>query len=206
MDVGIPESTAIGLLLIVLAIPVVLFIGAFLIGSVPLGRLIGRLRAPSTIGTVAALIVDTLKGFVPTFVAVVVFRGFLDSPDLPPTSQIFGAVVAAGVLLGHCFSPWLHFRGGKGVATAFGAIFALCWPAGLVAVGVWIAGTLATRYLSAGSLLGSIVAPFAIWFFSGSIPETLFGVFAALVIAVRHRENIGRLRSGTEARMQLIKR
>jgi glycerol-3-phosphate acyltransferase PlsY len=55
-------------------------------------------------------------------------------------------------------------------------------------------------------MLGSIVAAFAIWFFTGSIPETLFGAFAALVIAIGHRENIGRLRSGTEARIQLVKR
>ena len=83
-----------------------------------------------------------------------------------------GALVATGAVLGHCFSPWLRLRGGKGVATSFGAIFALCWPAGLVAVGGWIAGAAVTRYSSVGSMLGSVLAPFAIWTFTASLPET----------------------------------
>ncbi len=111
--------------------------------------------------------------------------------------------MATGAVLGHCFSPWLRFKGGKGVATSFGAIFAMSWPAGLVAAGGWIVGAAFTRYSSVGSMLGSVLAPFAIWFFTGSLPETLYGVFSALLILLAHRENIRRLRAGTEGPIRL---
>lgn len=113
------------------------------------------------------------------------------------------AIVATGAVLGHCFSPWLRFRGGKGVATSFGAIFALSWPAGLIAVGGWLVGAGITRYSSVGSMLGSALAPFGLWIFTRSLPETLYGVFAALLILFTHRDNLRRLRSGTEGSIRL---
>ena len=225
MDVGIPEATARGLMAILIAIPVVAFIGAFLIGSIPFGYLIGRLFYRTDIrsqgsgnigamnalrtlgkgGAITVLLLDALKGFAPTLWALLFFRGHLDLENLPPANEILGAVVAAGAVLGHCFSPWLRFRGGKGVATSFGATLALCWPAGLVAIAGWVAGAAATRYSSVGSLLGSVLAPFAIWFFTGSLPETAYGIFAALLIIFTHRENIARLRAGTEGPIRLRK-
>lgn len=218
-DVGLPESTAIGILIILLAIPVVAFLGAFLIGSIPFGYLIGRifyhtdirtqgsgnigamnaLRTLGKAGAAVVLLLDALKGFVPALLALTLLRGHLDFEPLPPGEQIVAAVVAAGAVLGHCFSPWLRFRGGKGVATSFGAVFALCWPAGLVAVGGWLAGAAITRYSSVGSMLGSVLAPFAIAFFCRSLPETAYGAFAALLILFTHRENVRRLRAGTES-------
>lgn len=208
-----------------IAIPVAAFIGGFLAGSIPFGYLIGRffyhtdirkqgsgnigamnaLRALGKTGAVAVLLLDAFKGFAPTLLVLTLFRGRLDFEGLPPGEQILGALVAAGAVLGHCFSPWLRLRGGKGVATSFGAIFALCWPAGLVAVGGWIAGAALTRYSSVGSMLGSVLAALAIWPFTGSIPETAYGVFAAFLIIFTHRENIVRLRNGTESRIPLFK-
>jgi acyl phosphate:glycerol-3-phosphate acyltransferase len=199
-----------------LAIPILTFAGAFSIGSIPFGYLIGRLfyhtdirsqgsgnigamnalRALGRAGAVGVLLLDALKGFAPTLWALLFFNGRLDFE---------GALVATGAVLGHCFSPWLRLRGGKGVATSFGAILALCWPAGLVAIGGWIAGAAATRYSSVGSLLGSVLAPFAIWAFTGSLPDTAFGIFGALLIIFTHRENIARLRAGTEGPIRLRK-
>ena len=75
---------------------------------------------------------------------------------------------------------------------------AFSWQAGLIAVGGWIAGALITQYSSVGSMFGSVIAPVALWFFTGSLAETLYGVAAALLIVFMHRENIGRLRAGTE--------
>lgn len=187
------------------------FAGAFLIGSVPFGYVIGRvfyqrdirsegsgnigamnaLRTLGKAGAVLVLLLDALKGFGPTLWALLSFGSLL------------AALVAAGAVLGHCFSPWLGFKGGKGVATSFGAIFALCWPAGLVAVGGWAAGAALTRYSSVGSMLGSVLAPIAIWAFTRSLPETAYGVFAAILILVTHRANIQRLRSGTEGPIRL---
>jgi glycerol-3-phosphate acyltransferase PlsY len=225
MDVGIPESTAIGMLVLLIAIVIGIFIAAFLIGSIPFGYLVGRLffhtdlrkqgsgnigamnamRALGTRGAAVVLLLDALKGFVPTLWALGAFNGFLDTPGFPPGGQIIASLVATGTVLGHCFSPWLRFRGGKGVATSFGAIFALCWPAGLVAVGGWVTGAAITRYSSVGSMLGSVLAPIALWIFTGSLPETAYGVFAALLVLLRHRDNIARLRTGAESPIRLSK-
>lgn len=222
-DVGLPASTAIFLLLFLIAIPIAAFVGAFLIGSIPFGYLIGRLfyrtdirnqgsgnigamnalRTLGKTGAIAVLLLDALKGFAPTLWALGFFRDRLDMEGWPPTAQIIAAIVATGAVLGHCFSPWLRFKGGKGVATSFGAIFAMSWPAGLVATGGWLAGAALTRYSSVGSMLGSALAPFAIWFFTRSLPETLYGVFSAVLILVMHRDNIRRVRAGTEGPIRL---
>lgn len=187
---------------------------AFAIGSIPFGYLIGRLfyrtdiraqgsgnigamNALRTIGKrggAAVLLLDALKGFVPAFLA------------LRYGGSIAGSIVAAAAVLGHCYSPWLSWRGGKGVATSFGAIFGLSWAAGLMAVGGWIAGAMLTQYSSVGSMLGSAVAPFALWAFTRSPAETLYGVAAAIFIVYTHRENLVRLRAGTEGPIRLLKR
>jgi glycerol-3-phosphate acyltransferase PlsY len=93
------------------------------------------------------------------------------------------------------------------VATSFGAIFALSWQAGLVVILSWVVGALAlTQYSSVGSMLSNVVAPFALWFFTRSVPETIYGIFAALFIIWTHRENLGRLRTGTENRIGLFRK
>jgi glycerol-3-phosphate acyltransferase PlsY len=186
---------------------------AFVIGSIPFGYLIGlwfyrtdlrdqgsgnigamnALRTLGKGGGAAVLILDALKGFVPVFVAM-------------RFSESTGAIAAAAAVLGHCYSPWLRWRGGKGVATSFGAIFALSWPAGLAAVGGWVVGALLTRYSSIGSLLGSAVAPIALWFFTRSVAETVYGVLAAIFIAYTHRENLVRLRAGSETPIRAFER
>lgn len=225
-DVGLSKSVADGLLAIMIAIPILSFIGGFLVGSIPFGYIIGRLfyrtdirtqgsgnigamnalRSLGKGGAIAVLLLDALKGFVPTAFWFWFVKGNhldLSIEGFPPGEQILASLVAAGAVLGHCFSPWLRFRGGKGVATSFGAIFAMSWPAGLVALGGWLAGAGLTRYSSVGSMLGSALAPIAIWAFTRSLPETAYGVFAFLLILYKHRENIGRLRSGTEGPIRL---
>jgi glycerol-3-phosphate acyltransferase PlsY len=208
-----------------IAVPILIAIAAFLIGSIPFGYIIGRLFYHTDIrsqgsgnigamnalrtlgkgGAIAVLLLDALKGFVPTIVTLWLFRHRFDFDieGLPQGDQLLGSLVAMAAVLGHCFSPWLRFKGGKGVATFFGTIFALCWPAGLIAIGGWIAGALLTKYSSVGSLLGSIAAPIAIWSFTASPVETLYGVCAALLIVFTHRKNIARLRAGTEGAIRL---
>jgi len=191
-------------------------IAAFLLGSLPFGYLIGRffyrtdirtrgsgnigamnaLRTLGKGGAAAVLLLDAAKGFAAVELARLWFHA-------TPWSHEAASLAAACAVIGHCFSPWLSWRGGKGVATSFGALFALCWPAGLVAVGGWLAGALLTRYSSIGSMFGSALAPFALWAFTRSLPETLYGIFAALFIFFTHRENIRRLRLGTEGPIRL---
>jgi glycerol-3-phosphate acyltransferase PlsY len=194
---------------------IVIAVVAFLAGSIPFGYVIGRLfyrtdirasgsgnigamnalRTLGTAGGASVLILDGLKGFVPVFVVLAMLH-----------DDVLASIAAVAAVLGHCFSPWLGWKGGKGVATSFGAIFGLSWQAGLVAVVGWIAGALATQYSSVGSMLGSLVAPVALWFFVRSPAETAYGVFAALFIIYRHRDNIERLRSGTENPIRLFKK
>jgi acyl phosphate:glycerol-3-phosphate acyltransferase len=225
-DIGLSKSVSDALLAIAIAIPIASFVGGFLVGSIPFGYVIGRLFYRTDIrsqgsgnigamnalrtfgkgGAVAVLLLDALKGFLPAFFWFwFVKRNHLELnfDILPPADQILASITAAGAVLGHCFSPWLRFRGGKGVATSFGAIFALSWPAGLVAIAGWLVGAGITRYSSVGSMLGSALAPIAIWLFTGSLPETAYGVFALLLILCTHRENIRRLQTGTEGPIRL---
>jgi glycerol-3-phosphate acyltransferase PlsY len=179
---------------------------AFAIGSIPFGYIIGKtafgtdirregsgnigamnaLRTLGKRGAASVLILDALKGFVPAFIAV---RAGM--PDL-------AACVAAAAVLGHCYSPWLGWRGGKGVATSFGAVFAFSWLAGVLTAAAWIAGAGTTRYSSVGSMLGSVLAPVFVWFTTRSIAETVSSALVALLVLFAHRENIARLRAGTE--------
>jgi acyl phosphate:glycerol-3-phosphate acyltransferase len=188
---------------------------AFLIGSIPFGLVISRLFYGTDIrkggsgnigamnalrtlgkgGAIAVLLLDAAKGIVPTALAIGVWH------DLHLAS-----VVAASAVLGHCFSPWLGFKGGKGVATSFGAIFALSWPAGLCSLGGWLAGALATTYSSVGSIAGNVVAPFALWYFTRDSWVTGYGIFAALLIIYTHRENIARIREGRESGISFLQR
>jgi acyl phosphate:glycerol-3-phosphate acyltransferase len=189
---------------------------AFLIGSIPWGYLIGRfvyhtdlrksgsgnigamnaLRTLGTKGAVAVLLLDAAKGIL----AVVIARYVANDAGV-------ASLAGACAVLGHCFSPWLGWKGGKGVATAFGAIFALSWPAGLVCVAAWILGALIlTRFSSVGSMLAMILSPFALFAFTRSLAEAVFGVFVALLIVWTHRENIARLRTGTEGPISLFAR
>ena len=183
---------------------------SFLIGSIPFGYLIGRvfyrtdirasgsgnigamnaLRTLGKAGAVAVLLLDAAKGFAPVF--------FLQRAG---AEAWLPSLAAACAVVGHCYSPWLRFKGGKGVATSFGAVFALNWHVGLVAVGGWIAGALATQYSSVGSMLGSVAAPVAFWLLGGPAAAVAYGVFAAILIVFKHRENIARLRAGTEGKI-----
>jgi acyl phosphate:glycerol-3-phosphate acyltransferase len=210
-----------------LGLTVLVPIGAFLIGSIPFGYLVGRfayrtdlrqhgsgnigamnaLRTLGTKGAVAVLLLDAAKGVVPVILAPHQFMVHARSTFAVAHTPNFSSIAGACAVLGHCFSPWLGWKGGKGVATAFGAIFALCWPAGLVCVGAWLLGALVlTRFSSVGSMLAMIVAPFALYGFTRSPAEALFGAFAAVLIVWTHRENIARLRQGTEGPISLFER
>lgn len=189
--------------------------GAFLLGSIPFGLVIGRLFYGTDIrksgsgnigamnalrtlgkgGAAAVLLLDAAKGVVP---AVLVMQLLHDTH--------LAAVVAGCAVLGHCFSPWLRFHGGKGVATAFGAIFALSWPAGVACIAAWLVGAFATTYSSVGSMLGNLAAPFALWYFTRDLWLTGFGAFAAVFILYTHRENIGRIVQGRESGIPFLRR
>jgi glycerol-3-phosphate acyltransferase PlsY len=111
---------------------------------------------------------------------------------------------ALGAVVGHCWSPFLGFKGGKGVATLLGAVVALWWPSGIAFAIVWLAAVLACGYASVGSMLAAIAMAPVLWFGLGPL-GLAYGLAGALVIVVRHHENLGRLRRGTENRFSLLK-
>jgi acyl phosphate:glycerol-3-phosphate acyltransferase len=193
-----------------------LFIAAaFLAGSIPFGVLVGRVFFHSDIratgsgnigaanalrtygrgGGAAVLALDALKGFAP------VWAVFALTP--PGGAQVtLAAATAFAAVLGHCFSPWLAFKGGKGVATWLGALFALSWPLGLGFMLVWLVAVLPTRYSSLGSLCATVLSAACVGFVTGSLQAGLWSAAAALLIVYKHRENIVRLAQGRERKLR----
>jgi glycerol-3-phosphate acyltransferase PlsY len=189
-----------------------LVVAAFFLGAVPFGVVVSRLffrrdlrdegsgnigaanalRALGKRGAIAVLVLDGLKGALP-----VVAGRALDGSTL-------AAVAAFAAIAGHCFSPFLGFRGGKGVATNFGAVIALAWPAGAAFAAIWLAVIVATGYASAGSMLASAAMAPTLWLLSGPTAG-IYGLASALLIVFMHRANIARLLAGTERVLPLFR-
>jgi glycerol-3-phosphate acyltransferase PlsY len=194
------------------ALSVAAVVVAFFAGSIPFGVLVSRafyktdirksgsgnigaanaLRTLGRRGAIAVLALDALKGFAPTLAA-----GALGGP-LP------AALAAVASVVGHCWSPFLGFKGGKGVATYFGALFALWWPAGLAFMLLWIVIVVACGFASVASMLASVVMGFVLWYGLGR-EGLVCGIVLAVLVIYRHRENLARLRRGTENRLSLLK-
>ena len=133
---------------------------------------------------------DVLKGVLPVLVAA----GVASSPAVV-------ALSALATFLGHLYPLYFRFRGGKGMATALGAIAALSWPVACVMCAIWLAVAAATRYSSLASMTAAIGAPVAaLWFASEPANVGILAVIAAFLLW-RHRQNIQRLVHGTESRI-----
>ena len=136
------------------------------------------------------LVGDILKGVLPVALA--------HALDVPPWSVALTAVAA---FLGHLYPLFFRFQGGKGVATAFGATLALSWPVALACGLTWLMVAVVSRYSSLASLLAVALSPaFAMVLTANTDNAVAFGVIA-LFVFWRHRQNIARLRAGTEGRI-----
>lgn len=190
----------------------VAIVAAYLVGAIPWGYLFGRwfggvdLRTVGSGGTGATnalravgpkvsagvLVLDLLKGLVP-----VLLVRWLGAPDW------LTAAVAVATVAGHCWSPYIGFAGGKGVATGAGAAIAL-FPPVILVLPVIAAIVWATRYVSLGSMVGSILATAGTAFAAatGRAPWAYAVAVAAMtaIIVYQHRGNIARLKAGTERR------
>ena len=194
---------------------------AYLLGSVPTGYLVGKSRGLDirTLGSgnigatnvfrmlgkpagIFVLLVDALKGFVACwFVGLLVHRAlvgpFQDDSATHEFLKITGGLLS---ILGHNYTCWLQFKGGKGIATSTGVTLALLPLALAACLALWILTFLLTRYVSVASIVGALVLPVAAWHFHYS-PRMI--VVAALISGLaiyKHRTNIQRLRAGTENR------
>lgn len=155
------------------------------IGTTNVLRTVGWFTAAMT------LICDVLKGVVAVIIMDMLFH-----------EHYINGFTAMGALLGHSYSMFLSFRGGKGVATGVGLI-AFLMPK--VAVGItviWLILVLATRYVSLGSIVGAAAAPFLAWYLGEPRVYVIFAAIAGSLVVLRHRENIGRLLSGTESKIK----
>lgn len=182
---------------------------AFLLGAVPFGYLIGRAagvdvrRAGSgnigtanlvrTVGWAAGLftlLLDAGKGAAP--VALARWAGL--SPE-------WLAAVLGAAVLGHIYTPFLSFRGGKGVATALGGVLAGSWPVGSAAVAIWLGMVLAFRFTSLAALVVALLLPALSWWLDGRPAFVALAAGLAALLLWSHRGNIVRLRRGTEPRI-----
>lgn len=189
-----------------------LLVGAYLLGAVPFGVIVGRLKGvdprASGSGNIGAtnvfrvlgpgpgllvLLLDVLKGFLPAYVAA------SDAVGAPPVVVVLVAIAA---ILGHSYSLFLGGKGGKSVATTGGALFGLDWRVGLFAAAFLIIAFALTRYVSVASTAaaGSLPVGFLMfeWGTPRVIPFVAFGLLAFALVAYKHRANYKRLAEGTE--------
>ena len=155
---------------------------------------IGTTNVFRTVGPKTAAIVligDMLKGIL----ALYIISKFTADP-------LIIAVTALGALLGHNYSLFLDFKGGKGVATGLG-LFLYMLPMGAAAgLGVWLLIVLVTRYVSLGSIAAAIVAAATGWYLDYPVPYAVFGTLAGLFVVIRHKDNMKRLVNGTESKIK----
>lgn len=189
---------------------ILLPIASYLIGAIPFGLLIGRLAGidvrTSGSGNIGAtnvtrlagkkfgvftLLLDVLKGFLPIYAA---------SQLLPQGSGREFVILFCGIcaVIGHMFPVYLGFKGGKGVATGVGVLLFLSPMAVAITIVVFVATVALTGFVSAGSLLGAGLSPLWLWLCGGSAGAVATGVVIAVLIWVKHYENIGRLLRGEE--------
>ena len=155
---------------------------------------IGTTNVFRTVGpkTAAAVLAgDMLKGIL----ALYIVSKFMADPSVV-------AITALGALLGHNYSLFLGFKGGKGVATGLGLfLYMLPWGA-LAGFTVWVLIVLITRYVSLGSVVAALVAAAAGWYLKYPLPYAVFGTLACLFVIIRHKDNINRLMNGTESKIK----
>lgn len=189
----------------------------YLVGSLPTGYLMARSRGldirkhgsgnigATNVGRVlgrnwglAAFACDFFKGFLPLFLV----RHFEFPGDTRWTTSLLLVLCGLAAILGHNFTPWLGFKGGKGVATTGGVLAALLPWAFIVCLSLWIILVLMTRTVSIGSIAAGVALPLAgLYFYFGEWVFVGLAFFAGALVVWRHRANIQRLRAGTEPRL-----
>jgi acyl phosphate:glycerol-3-phosphate acyltransferase len=192
----------------------------FLLGGLPSGLWIGRARGVDlrTAGSrnigatnayrvlgarwgILVFALDAAKGFLAAATPALLARA---TGIAAGTDALLAATIAGGLaaIVGHVFSPWLRFRGGRGVATSLGVFLAIGPVPILLAFGLWVLLVLLTRRVSVGSIGAALAYPFLVFYLLREDPHrVLLSVIAAavaLLVILRHRANIQRLLAGTE--------
>lgn len=202
---------------------VVTVLGAYLLGSIPTGYLVAYVkgidirsvgsgnigatnvfRALGTPAGIFVLVIDGLKGFAAcTWYTDVVLRGFGVAPGQEEAYRILAGVA---VVLGHNYTCWLRFKGGKGIATSAGVLAALVPWALIIIAAVWAVLFVLSGFVSLGSVAASAALPVASWITGESLTMILVTLGLAILAIYKHRSNIQRLLNGTEHRVRLRKK
>lgn len=183
--------------------------GSYLLGSIPFGVVLtkaaglgdiraigsGNIGATNVLRTgkkglaLATLILDGLKGTA----AILIVRQW-GAPD-------FEMLAAMAAFFGHLYPVWLRFKGGKGVATLLGILFAMCWPAALGFITLWLATAYVLRYSSLAALLASAAVPFMVYGITSDGSGAFVFAFLVALLWFKHSDNIARLWAGTESKI-----
>jgi len=147
------------------------------------------LRHSGKTAAIFTLLVDVVKG-----VTAVLIAKFFTS------SALILASTTLAVVLGHLYPLFFHFKGGKGVATTFGALVTLAWPVGLSALTTWLVMAGLFRYSSLAALTAALLTPFYMYWFTGQIEYISLSVILSSLLIWRHRSNIRHLLSGQEGK------
>jgi acyl phosphate:glycerol-3-phosphate acyltransferase len=188
----------------------ILILFAYLVGSVPVGVLLARLKGkdPRKVGSgnigatnvmrsvgktlgIIALIGDVLKGFIPTFIAM-----RLGVPEL------FIALVGLAAFSGHLFPIFLKFKGGKGVATGAGVFLAISPPVILISFIIFVIVFLLWKYVSLGSLTGTAIIPLSFALRKEPLEYIFLSLLIAFGVFIKHKDNIKRLFAGMENKVK----
>lgn len=184
---------------------------SYLLGSIPTGYLVARARGidirsvgSGNIGAtnvfrilgktagIGVLLFDAFKGF-----AASRFIVFGHSSDAETQHMIAGI----SAILGHNYTCWLKFKGGKGIATSAGVLLALTPPGFAIALAVFLLALALSKYVSVASISAAAALPFAVWLTGGSRRMIGLTTFLGAMAIYKHRSNIARLRAGTEMRI-----
>ncbi len=198
----------------------ILFLGIFgasyLLGAIPTGLLVGRLKGIDVrkqgSGNIGATNVARVVGKLPGLFVLLVdaAKGWLPVAVLAPLAvssqgrvspELVKVLLGVAAVAGHIWNPFLQFKGGRGVATSLGVLLGLDLRVGLAVLGVWLAVVWWTRYVSVGSVAAALAAPFLMMWMGLPTVGILGGIGISLAIIARHRPNILRLLHGEENRV-----
>ena len=194
---------------------------SYLICGIPFGKILAKVMShkdlqqegSGNIGTTNALRVagpkvaaitlacDLFKGTICMRVAITVLWGIPWASEVD--IQLMVAFIALACLYGHIFSPYLHFHGGKGIATGVGILFGFFWPLAIIHLAIFIVLVAITKYVSVGSIVTAALVPLTVSILVPYLPPAAIAVWAVLgwSVVAAHHANIGRLRAGTESKI-----
>jgi glycerol-3-phosphate acyltransferase PlsY len=191
---------------------------AYSVGSIPTGFLMARAKGidirsvgSGNIGAtnvfrilgkgpgIAVLLIDALKGFLPArFLPTLFLQGV---PMSDPKYQQLTLIAGFFAIIGHNYTCWLRFKGGKGIATSAGVLIAWVPMALLITLASWIIIFAVSRYVSLASILAAVILPFAVWGTGERRTMIVIATILSLLAIYKHRANIQRLIAGTENRI-----